>query len=100
KENSELLQAYTRLSEDNRNLSAKYAEATFAIGQLEERVHHLTQQVIEGEAQLLKFELEPPTPKALPEPPPPPPPPPVQDDSAIRELEEQVRLLAMAVISS
>ena len=91
RENFDLLHAYTRLSEDHRGLSAKYAEATFAIGQLEERVHFLTQQLVDTESKLVTLELA--EPLALPA---------LaagaSDDGAIRDLEGQVRLLALAVL--
>jgi DNA-binding transcriptional MerR regulator len=88
----DLLHAYTRLSEDHRALSAKYAEATFAIGQLEERVHYLTQHLVDTESKVLQLEEK--ELLALPAPPEAP------DDAAIRDLEGQVRLLAMAVLSN
>ena len=88
-ESFDLLGAYTRLSEDHRALSAKYAEATFAIGQLEERVHYLTQQLLDAETRVARIETR--EPPALPPPP---------DDAAIRDLEGQVRLLAIAMLNS
>lgn len=100
KDSFDLLQAYTRLSEDHRALSARYAEATFTIGQLEERVHYLTQQLLDSESQVAKLEmakLEAAEIKALPAPPAEPAP---FDDGAIRDLEGQVRLLALAVLNS
>jgi DNA-binding transcriptional MerR regulator len=99
KDSFDLLQAYTRLSEDHRALAAKYAEATFTIGQLEERVHYLTQQLLDSESEVAKLELaklEASEIKALPAP--------AEtakgDDGAIRDLEGQVRLLALAVLNS
>jgi DNA-binding transcriptional MerR regulator len=99
KDSFDLLQAYTRLSDDHRALSAKYAEATFAIGQLEERVQYLTQQLLESESRTAKLELaklEAAEVKALPAP--------AEalkvDDTAIRDLEGQVRLLALAVLNT
>lgn len=94
KDHPDLLTAYTRLSEDHRNLAARYAEATFAIGQLEERVHNLTQQLVEAETQLAKYELAPPQPLALPE-----PAEPTAAAEALRDLESQVHMLALAMIS-
>jgi DNA-binding transcriptional MerR regulator len=93
KDSFDLLQAYTRLSEDHRALAAKYAEATFTIGQLEERLHHLTQQLLDSESQVAQLEAV--EVKAL------PPPAPVakSDDGALRDLESQVRLLALAVLN-
>ena len=91
RESFDLLQAYTRLSEDHRALSAKYAEATFAIGQLEERVHFLTQHLVDTESKLVTLELA--EPPALPAPADAP-----IYDGAIRDLEGQVRLLALAVL--
>ncbi len=98
KDSFDLLQAYTRLSEDHRSLAAKYAEATFAIGQLEERLHHLTQQLLDSESQVAQLEVaqhEATEVKALPA----PAAEAKTDDGAIRDLESQVRLLALAVLN-
>ncbi|MBC7545492.1 MAG: MerR family transcriptional regulator [Candidatus Sericytochromatia bacterium] len=89
----DLLHAYTRLSEDHRALSAKYAEATFAIGQLEERVHYLTQHLVDTESQIVKLELREPLALAAPAEA-------GEGEAAIRDLEGQVRLLALAVLNN
>ena len=42
KEGKEIMSAYIQLTESYKTLAAKYSEATFKIGQLEERSRHLT----------------------------------------------------------